>query len=269
MARHTSESPDEFALPAALAKARPKVGLILGSGLGAFVDRMKSEVVVPYSAIEGLPVSRVSGHAGTLHCGKIKGLDIAVARGRVHCYEGWTARQAASLVRLFHQMGIRWLILTNAAGIVNANLKPGRWMLLSDHINFTGLSPLTGSASFIDQSAVYSRPLRILFQEMAGELGLPKPVEGVYAWMHGPEYETPAEIRMLRALGVDAVGMSTVPEAIQARALGMEVAALSCLTNYGSGLSGMPLSHQEVITVGEKAAAQLVDLLEKCLPQIV
>ena len=197
------------------------------------------------------------------------GVEVAVARGRVHCYEGWSAKEASSLVRLFHQMGVKVIVLTNAAGIVNANFKPGKWMLLSDHINFSGLSPLTGSATFIDQSEVYSKPLRCLFREMAHELGLTPPVEGVYAWMNGPEYETPAEVKMLRSLGADAVGMSTVPEAIQARALGMEIVAMSCLTNYGAGLSGVPLSHEEVMEVGEKAAGQLVDLLEKCVPQMV
>jgi purine-nucleoside phosphorylase len=265
----TANPAREFTLPATIAKSKPKVGLILGSGLGSFVDRVKSSAPVSYGDIAGLPVSRVPGHSGTLHCGKISGIEVAVAKGRVHCYEGWSAREATALVRLFREMGVRVVILTNAAGIVNANFKPGRWMLLSDHINFARLSPLTGSASFIDQSEVYSRPLRCLIREVALELGLPAPSEGVYAWMNGPEYETPAEIKMLRALGADAVGMSTVPEAIQARALGLEVVALSCLTNYGAGLSGKTLSHAEVMEVGAKAAGQLVDLLEKCIPQMV
>ena len=260
---------NEFTLPKSLAKVKPRVGLILGSGLGPFVDKIETDAKVDYSEIKGFPVSAVPGHAGTLHCGKIGGVEVAVAQGRVHCYEGWTAKEASSMVRLFDQLGVGVVVLTNAAGIVNANFKPGRWMLLSDHINFTGLSPLTGSASFIDQTDVYCKELRCLIQEVAVELDLPKPSEGVYAWMNGPEYETPAEVKMLRTLGADAVGMSTVPEAIQARALGKQVVAMSCLTNYGAGLSGIPLSHEEVMEVGQKAAAQLVGLLEKCVPQMV
>lgn len=261
--------PQEFVIPPSMANVEPKVGLILGSGLGPFVEKIDLNSSESYGDIEGLPVSAVPGHAGTLHCGKIGGVEVAVAQGRVHCYEGWSAKEAASLVRLFKQLGVEVVVLTNAAGIVNANFKPGRWMLISDHINFTGLSPLTGSASFIDQSEVYCKELRCLIQEMALELNLPKPSEGVYTWMNGPEYETPAEVRMLRNLGADAVGMSTVPEAIQARALGMRVVAMSCLTNYGAGLSGIPLSHDEVMEVGQQAATQLVGLLEKCVPQMV
>ena len=259
----------EFKLPKPLIGQKPKVGLILGSGLGSFVDKLDTEVEVPYDEIEGLPVSKVPGHAGALHCGKIGSVDVAIAQGRVHCYEGWSAKEVSALVRLFHELGVKVVVLTNAAGIVNANFKPGKWMLIADHINFTGLSPLTGSAEFIDQSTVYSKELRCLIQEMALELNLPKPNEGVYAWMNGPEYETPAEVKMLRNLGADAVGMSTVPEAIQARALGMQVVAMSCLTNYGAGLSGVPLSHDEVMEVGKQASEQLVGLLEKCVPQMV
>ena len=263
------QPPANFLYPANWKIFSPKIGLVLGSGLGEFVDRINLELSIEYSRIEGLPVSKVPGHAGTLHCGKIGDIELAVAQGRVHCYEGWTAREAASLVRLFHSMGASVVVLTNAAGIVNANFKPGRWMLLSDHINLARLSPLTGTSSFIDQSDTYSPALRTLIKEMAQELEMKIPGEGVYAWMNGPEYETPAEIRMLRHLGADAVGMSTVPEAIQARALGMEVLAMSCLTNYGAGLTGASLSHDEVMEVGKVAAGQLVDLLEKCVPQMV
>lgn len=260
----------EFSLPKSISELKPKVGLILGSGLGSFVDRLDGKAQsCSYSEIEGLPVSAVPGHAGTLHVGEIGGVEVAVARGRVHCYEGWTARESASLVRLFSQMGARVVVLTNAAGIVNANFKPGRWMLLSDHINLARQSPLTGTPSFIDQSQVYSPALRSLFREIATELGHPPPGEGVYAWVNGPEYETPAEVRMLLNLGADAVGMSTVPEAIQATALGMEVVAMSCLTNFGAGLSGIPLTHEEVIEVGAQASETLVELLDQCIPQMV
>jgi purine-nucleoside phosphorylase len=161
------------------------------------------------------------------------------------------------------------VILTNAAGIVNANFKPGRWMLISDHLNLTRQSPLTGGSSFIDQTEVYSRELREMLKSEAAEISSSHLFEGVYAWVNGPEYETPAEVRMLRGFGADAVGMSTVPEAIQARALGMRVVGLSCLTNYGAGLTGQPLSHEEVVEVGKHAAGELFTLLESAVPAMV
>ncbi len=166
-------------------------------------------------------------------------------------------------------MGAETIVLTNAAGIVNANFSPGQWMLISDHLNLTRQSPLTGSANFIDQSSVYSPELRDLLKEENKVVNQTRLAEGVYAWINGPEYETPAEIRMLRNLGADAVGMSTVPEAIQARALGLRVVALSCLSNYGSGLSPQPLSHDEVIETGKNAALELCRLLGTCVPAMV
>lgn len=256
----------EFSLPAVvLRSAKPAVGLVLGSGLGGFSDLLKESVSFGYGEI-GLPESTVPGHAGRLHLGRLGGVDIAVAQGRVHLYEGRSAREAAATVRLFHEMGIGTVVLTNAAGIVNANLKPGCWMLVSDHLNLARQSPLTGRADFIDQSEVYSPELRGLLRAESLELIGTRLPEGVYAWVNGPEYETPAEIRMLRALGADAVGMSTVPETIQARALGMHVAALSCLTNYGAGLSATPLSHEEVMEVDQTAAQELFALLENTIP---
>ena len=173
------------------------------------------------------------------------------------------------MIRLFDELGVKILILTNAAGIVNANLKPGKWMVISDHLNLTRQSPLSGTAQFIDQSEVYSQELRELLRAESLELSGTRLPEGIYAWINGPEYETPAEIRMLRTLGADAVGMSTVPEAIQARALGMRVAALSCLTNYGAGLSSQPLNHEEVMAVGKKGAGELFALLESTIPAMV
>ncbi|MEM6916542.1 MAG: purine-nucleoside phosphorylase [Verrucomicrobiota bacterium] len=259
----------EFELPESWGNHRPKVGLVLGSGLGHFVDSLTETQVFPYSEIAGLPESKVEGHAGKLHLGKLGGVEVAIAQGRVHLYEGWTAREAASMIRLFHQLGINAVILTNAAGIVNANFKPGRWMLISDHLNLARQSPLTGGATFIDQTDVYSSKLREMLKSEAAELESPNLFEGVYAWVNGPEYETPAEVRMLRQLGADAVGMSTVPEAIQARALGMRVVAFSCLTNYGAGLSGQPLNHEEVVEVGKEAASQLYVLLESAVPAMV
>lgn len=259
----------EFRPPDELAAFRPRFGLVLGSGLGSFAEALSVEAVCPYSEIEGLPVSRVPGHAGRFLFGKLNGTPVAVAQGRVHLYENWTAREVAAQVRFLHQTGVRTLVLTNAAGIVNEALAPGRWMLLADHLNLARQSPLTGSASFVDQSAVYCPELRARLQaESRGLFGEPL-AEGVYAWVNGPEYETPAEIRMLRGLGADAVGMSTVPEAIQARALGMKVVALSCLTNWGAGLSPEPLDHHEVVETGRAAATQLVDLLARCASRLI
>jgi len=262
-------SSPEFQLPESASSASPQVGLILGSGLGGFVDALESAVTIDYDDIDGVSASTVPGHAGKLHLGTLNGVEIAVAQGRLHCYEGHTATAAAAPVRLFQQLGVSTLVLTNAAGVVNANFKPGRWMLLSDHLNMARLSPLNGAANFIDQTAVYSRDLRDLLKAIAFDSEETKLYEGIYAWVNGPEYETPAEIRMLRTLGADAVGMSTVPEAIQARALGMRVTALSCLTNFGAGLSGQPLSHEEVIEVGQQAAFQLFSLLESAIPAMV
>lgn len=259
----------EFTLPAALRSSTPAVGVVLGSGLGGFADALKGAQSFDYADIAGLPVSRVEGHAGRLHLGQLGGVEVAVAQGRVHLYEGWSAKEVAATIRLFHELGIGTVVLTNAAGIVNANLKPGRWMLISDHLNLARQSPLTGSAQFVDQTEVYSKPLRELLRAESLELSGVRLPEGIYAWVNGPEYETPAEIWMLRTLGADAVGMSTVPEAIQARAIGMRVVALSCLTNYGAGLSAHPLSHEEVMAVGQKAAGELYVLLESAIPAMV
>ncbi len=262
-------SKPEFTLPSPLDRRPPRIGLILGSGLGGFVDCLNDLESINYSEINGLPISTVPGHAGQLHLGSLGGVDLAIAQGRLHTYEGLSASEAASPIRLLHQLGVQTVILTNAAGIVNTDFKPRRWMLLSDHLNLTGLSPLTGSAEFIDQTEVYSRELRELLIAEAAETEATKLYEGVYAWVKGPEYETPAEVRMLRTLGADAVGMSTVPEAIQARALGMRVVALSCLTNYGAGLSGQTLSHQEVIDVGREASSALFSLLQGTVPAMM
>ncbi|MDF1853170.1 MAG: purine-nucleoside phosphorylase [Verrucomicrobiales bacterium] len=259
----------EFSLPQDFPKSQAEIGLVLGSGLGGFVDQLEESTAVDFSEIKGLPISAVEGHAGKLHLGQLGETPVAVAQGRVHLYEGWSAREVASTIRLFHEMGIKTVLLTNAAGIVNANFNPGRWMVISDHLNLARQSPLTGGPHFIDQSEVYSRELRELLLAEAADREELSLHQGVYAWVNGPEYETPAEVRMLRQLGADAVGMSTVPEAIQARALGMRVIALSCLTNYGAGLSQQPLHHEEVIEVGKRAAQDLFSLLESVVPAMV
>jgi purine-nucleoside phosphorylase len=241
---------------------QPDWGIVLGSGLGSFVERLEILANVPYSDLEGIPQSKVPGHAGRFVFGRLAGKIVLVAAGRVHLYEGWTAAEVTAHVRWMHGRGLRRLVLTNAAGTLNPEYAPGSWMMLSDHINLTGTSPLLGGPNFIDMSEVYSRSAREHFRHGAASLDM-KLHEGVYAAMLGPQYETPAEIRMVRTLGADAVGMSTVHEAMQARALGMEVTAFSCLTNWAAGISGTPLSHQEVIEVGKQSASSLVELLAR------
>lgn len=237
-------------------------GIVLGSGLGSFVDRLEVLESVPYSEIEGLPQSQVTGHAGRFVFGRLGGKNVVVAAGRVHLYEGWSATDVAAHVRWMHNLGLQRLILTNAAGTINPNFAPGTWMMLSDHLNLTGTSPLLGGPNFVDMSEVYSCSAREQFRRNAAKIGVTLH-EGIYAAMLGPQYETPGEIRMLRTLGADAVGMSTVHEAIQARALGMEVTAFSCLTNWAAGIGEKPLSHGEVIEVGRASANSLVELLTR------
>jgi len=244
---------------------RPQWGLVLGSGLGGFTERMEPEAVVPYSEIEGLPQSRVKGHAGEFVFGVLGGVKVVAARGRAHLYEGWTATEVTAHVRWMAERGIRRLVLTNAAGTCNAAFAPGGWMMLGDHLNLTGTSPLLGGPNFFDMSEVYSAPLRAHFFSTAKACGMTLH-EGVYAGLLGPQYETPAEVRMLQKLGADAVGMSTVLEAIQARALGLEVAGFSCLTNWAAGLNAAPLAHSEVMETGAHAAAILAGLLERAIP---
>lgn len=250
-----------------LRQAGATLGLVLGSGLGPFIDSLEQELMVPYEDITGIPVSKVPGHAGRFVAARVNGRPIIIAQGRAHLYEGWSPRQVTETVRFLHEIGVKTLILTNAAGAVNPAFPPGDWMMISDHINLTGQSPLHGGPNFIDMSEVYSKRLRHIFSAKASALGIILH-EGIYAAMPGPQYETPAEIRMVRVLGADAVGMSTVPEAIQARALGIEVAAFSCLTNWGSGMSRELLNHQDVSTMGRNAIETLTPLLQAALPEI-
>jgi len=244
---------------------RPQWGLVLGSGLGGFTERMQIEATVPYSEIAGLPQSRVAGHAGEFVFGTLGNVPIVAARGRVHLYEGRTAAEVTANVRWMAERGIQRLVLTNAAGTCNAGFAPGDWMMLSDHLNLTGTSPLLGGANFFDMSEVYSKQLRAHFAAAAITGGMTLH-EGVYAGLPGPQYETPAEVRMMQRLGADAVGMSTVLEAIQARALGLEVAGFSCLTNWAAGLQPGTLAHAEVIETGRNAAATLAGLLTRAIP---
>jgi purine-nucleoside phosphorylase len=244
---------------------KPHWGLVLGSGLGSFVEQMEIVATVPYAEISGLPQSRVTGHAGQFVFGKIGGVLAVAAQGRVHLYEGRTAADVTAHVRWMAERGVRRLVLTNAAGTCNPDFKPGGWMMLSDHLNLTGTTPLLGGPNFRDMSEVYSRTLRDHFATTAKELGV-NLHEGVYAGLLGPQYETPAEVRMFRTLGADAVGMSTVLEAIQARALDLEVAGFSCLTNWAAGLHPGTLGHAEVIETGRHAAGTLANLLAHAIP---
>ena len=236
------------------------VAIVLGSGLGGMIgecDRVLEEIRF---AEAGLPASTVPGHVGSLVLAELAGRPVWLVRGRVHLYEGHDARAATAVVSWLAERGVRTLVLTNAAGCLNPGFAPGEWMMLTDHLNLTGTSPLLGGPHFHDMSEVYAPRLRREFIDCAFTRGLVLR-EGVYAGVLGPQYETPAEVRMLRHLGADAVGMSTVLEAIQARALGLEVAAFSCLTNMAAGLSPSPLSHEEVIATGHAAAGQLAGLL--------
>lgn len=252
------------ALPAELAAFRPRAAMVLGSGLGSFADTADKIFEIPYSAVPGLPESRVPGHAGKFVGASIAGVPLLLALGRVHYYEGHTPRQVSAHVRLMASLGAGTLVLTNAAGTLNPAFAPGGWMMLSDHLNLTAASPMAGGANFFDMSDVYTAELREFLRGVAAETGTALH-EGVYACVPGPQYETPAEVRMLRTLGADAVGMSTVFEAIQARASGMRVAAFSCLTNWAAGVSTEPLSHAEVMETGRAAAAVLAGLLGQAL----
>ena len=257
----TLETPE---LPKSVRDFAPEWGVVLGSGLGALVDNVDSILALPYEEIPGLPVSTVAGHAGRFVFGKLAGARVVIAQGRVHLYEGRTAGEVTAHVRLMAGIGVKRLILTNAAGTLNPAHPPGGWMMLSDHLNLTGATPLLGAANFIDMSEVYSSTLRARFRSLAIEEAITLH-EGVYASLLGPQYETPAEIRMLQRLGAHAVRMSTALEAIQARALGLEVAGFSCLTNWGAGLGQASLDHQEVLDTGREAGARLVRLLRRAL----
>jgi len=260
-APRTEEFPD---VPAELARFRPRAALVLGSGLGGFADACEKIFEISYAEIDGLPASKVPGHAGKYVGATLGGVPLLLAMGRVHYYEGHSARQVAAHVRLMASLQPDVLVLTNAAGTLNPQFAPGGWMMLSDHLNLTAASPLSGGPNFFDMSEVYDRGLRGLFRGLAAENGMHLH-EGVYACVPGPQYETPAEVRMLRTLGADAVGMSTVFEAIQARALGLKVAAFSCLTNWAAGVTDQPLSHDEVMETGRSAAEVLSRLLEAAL----
>lgn len=244
---------------------RRMTGIVLGSGLGPLADAVDVQSEVSF-ADAGLPASTVPGHSGKFVFGKLGAEPVVLMKGRVHLYEGHAPRDVTAGVRWMAGQGIERLILTNAAGTLNPDFQPGSWMMFSDHLNLTGASPLVG-ADFVDLSAAYDPEWRMDFRAAAAALGMPLH-EGVYAGLRGPQYETPAEIRMLRTLGVDAVGMSTVLETIQARSLGLPVAAFSCLTNWAAGISAAPLDHHEVLETGKQSAQAMIGLLGKVLGEM-
>jgi purine-nucleoside phosphorylase len=244
------------------------IGVILGSGLGWFAETLEHRTETPYSQIPGWPVSTATGHAGKLVSGRLGGTNVVVAAGRAHLYEGYTAAQVAYPIRELAWRGVTSLIVTNAAGGINLNYKPGDLVLISDHINLMGVNPLTGANDeklgprFPDMSEAYSREYR----EIAKKAGVLK--EGVYAALPGPSYETPAEIRYLRTIGADLVGMSTVPEVIAASHMGIKVLGISCVTNMAAGILPQKLSHSEVMETGERVKDTLAALLRAVLPQL-
>ncbi|HJT82748.1 MAG TPA: purine-nucleoside phosphorylase [Chthoniobacterales bacterium] len=246
---------------------KAEIAVVLGSGLNALVAEASPESIIRYTRFPQLPSITVPGHVGQFVLSQIGERRVIFSQGRIHLYEGRSAAEVTAIVRLLADVGIKILILTNAAGSLNPSLQPGQWMMIEDHINLTGTSPLTGAPTFIDMTETYSPRLRQVFAIIAAK---EKTVlhEGVYIGLLGPQYETPAEVRMLRSLGGDAVGMSTVLEAIQARTLGMELAGFSCLTNFAAGISPTSLSHEEVLETGRGAADTFVRLLSAALPQL-
>ncbi|WP_422444766.1 purine-nucleoside phosphorylase [Thermoanaerobacterium sp. DL9XJH110] len=247
-------------------ETRPSTGIVLGSGLGELAELVEDGIAIPFSRIPGFPVSTVKGHKGNLIFGRLRGRDVVVMQGRIHLYEGYPVSSVVFGVRVMGLLGIRELFVTNAAGGINPDLKPGDLMVIKDHINLSGENPAAGDEipelgpRFFDMTFAYDRELinraRQVFTKNNTEYK-----EGVYAYLKGPSYETPAEIRMLKILGADAVGMSTVPEVIAARQMGIRVFGLSCITNMAAGISQSPLSHQEVLDISRRAGQKFIEII--------
>ena len=272
--------PDQFTLAESAAQLiysrtalRPKIALVLGSGLGAFADSLSDAARVPYTEIPGFPKSTALGHAGQLVIGKAGDVAVAAMQGRAHLYEGYSAQEVTFCIRTFGRMGIRAVILTNAAGGISTNYSQGALVLIRDHINLQGSNPLVGpnddrfGVRFPDVTHAYDRAYRALAREEAAKLNITLH-EGVYAAMLGPNYETPAEIEFLRRIGADLVGMSTVAEVIAARHMGIKVLAISCVTNMAAGILDQPLSHAEVMETGERVKGTFEALLRGVIPRI-
>jgi purine-nucleoside phosphorylase len=258
---------------------RPRVGIVLGSGLGAAAEAVSDAVIVPYGEIPHFPQSTVAGHSGRIVAGLLGGAPVAIMQGRVHYYEGYSPAQVTFPLRVLGMLGIRAVVLTNAAGGIKEGYRVGQLVALGDHINMMGWNPLIGpnearfairagaGQRFFDMTEAYSKALRILAKSAAEEEGFPLE-EGVYLATPGPSFETPAEIRAFRALGATLVGMSTVPETIVARHMGIQVLGISCVTNLAAGLGDQPLSHEEVFETGRQVEARLASLLARLAPRI-
>jgi purine-nucleoside phosphorylase len=253
--------------------SRPKIALVLGSGLGAFADDLAGAVRIPYEKIPGFRSSTVEGHAGTLVIGKVGDAPVVAMQGRVHFYEGYSAKEVAFPMRVFKQLGIRAAILTNAAGAINLSYDQGALVVIRDHINLQGTNPLIGpndarfGPRFPDMTNAYTKKYREIALGEAKRLGL-KAHEGVYAALCGPSYETPAEIRYLKAIGADLVGMSTVPEVIVARHMGIRVLGISCVTNMAAGVLDREIDHAEVMQTGERVKAEFMALLRAVISHV-
>lgn len=251
----------------------PRIGIVLGSGLGAFADQLTDETRIPYENIPFFPRSTAVGHAGQMVIGKVGDVPVAVMQGRVHLYEGYSAQEVAFPVRVLGLMGIHALVLTNAAGGINLDFKQGTLVVIRDHLNLQGQNPLVGENDerfgprFPDLTQAYFNPYREVALSAASKLGTPIQ-EGIYAALLGPSYETPAEIRYLRTLGADLVGMSTTAEVIAARHMGLKVLAISCVTNMAAGIVDQPIRHEEVLKTGERVKGEFLALLRAVLPQI-
>jgi purine-nucleoside phosphorylase len=266
-----AEAAAQFIL--ARTKLRPKIALVLGSGLGAFADSLAESTAIDYAEIPHYPRATAIGHAGRLVIGNCAGIPLAAMQGRVHFYEGLSMKEVVFPMRAFGRMGVKAALLTNAAGGINREYKQGALVALSDHINLQGPGPLVGpnddrfGLRFPDMTYAYSREYRKIALEEGRRLGLDI-YEGVYAAVCGPNYETPAEIRYLRTIGADLVGMSTTAEVIAARHMGIEVLAISCVTNMAAGILDQPLNHVEVLETGRKVQKQFVALIEAVVPRI-
>lgn len=253
-----------------LSNKTPSIGIILGSGLGAFADTLQDAVHIPYDDIPHFAKSAAVGHANELVIGDIAGKTVVAMKGRFHYYEGFSLDQVTFPVRVMKMLGIDKLIITNACGAINTDFSPGDLMLITDHINLTANNPLMGpnnpelGVRFLDVSEVYSKKLRNIVLDVAKEQDI-KLQQGVYAWWTGPTYETPAEIRMIRTLGADAVGMSTVPEALIARHSGIDTIGISCLTNMACGILDQPLSHDEVIETAARVKSTFLRLITEII----
>ena len=253
--------------------ARPgsyRIGMILGSGLGSLAEEMEDAVRIPYSHLTEFPVSTVTSHSSELVAGTLSGVPVVILSGRAHYYESGDPTVMRTPVETLKELGCDILLATNAAGSLREDVAPGSPMLISDHINWSGRNPLIGEEDekrFLDMSAAYDPELRGVMKKIAEETGDPL-AEGVYVWFSGPSFETPAEIRMAKMLGADAVGMSTVPEVIMARFLGLRVAALSIITNYGAGLQAQALSHDQTKSVAQTGMARMKELVRAFVKEI-